>query len=238
MKRKSFLLLIISMIMVISIGCSKVNDNTNANTDENASVGLPSLTYIGHATVKIKTKEGKVIYIDPAYEKGDYNKEADYILVTHEHDDHNKISLCKKNDDTVIIRSKDALKDGEYKTFEYDGIKIEAVPSGGNANHSVSYCVGYIVTVDGISIFHAGDTSMNDETKKIIGKDIDYAMYPIDGQYNMDASEASEVADLIGAKKNIPIHEFDSGDVKKSDDFNVKDKLVLNYGETIQLEKQ
>ncbi len=237
MKRKSFLILIISMIMVISIGCNNRKDNTNNNTDENSNVETPSLTYIGHATVKIKTKEGKVIYIDPAYAKGDYSEEADYILITHEHDDHNKVSLCKKNNDTVIIRSKDALKDGEYKTFEYGNVKIEAVPSGGNANHSVSNCVGYIVTVDGINVFHAGDTSMNEGTKKILGKDIDYAMYPIDGQYNMNASEASEVADLIGAKKNIPIHEFDSGDVKKSDDFNAKDKLVLKYGETIQLAK-
>ena len=224
----------ISFLMIFTIIGVFISCNSSSKKD-NKEAKLPTLTYIGHASVKIKTKEGKVIYIDPAYDDGDYSERADYILVTHEHADHNKVNLCKQDDKTVIIRSKDSLSNGEYKTFNYDNIKIEAVPSGGNKNHSSDYCVGYIVTVDGISILHAGDTSMNDKTKEIKGKDIDYAMYPIDGLYNMDAKEATKVADLIGAKHNIPIHEYDEGKTKKSDKFTPKGKMILKYGETIHL---
>jgi len=70
------------------------------------------LTFIGHASMKIKTEEGAVIYIGPDY-KGDYSEEVDLILVTHEHQDHNQVGLCKPNDGCKIIRAKDAInKDG------------------------------------------------------------------------------------------------------------------------------
>ena len=227
MRKKIYVIGMIFILITSLVGCS-------SDSEKSSKKELPTLTYIGHATVKLKSKEGKVIYIDP-YEEGDYSEAADYILVTHEHEDHNVISKCTEKDDTVIIRSEDALVDGEYKTFDYDNIKIEAVPSGGNKNHSVTNCVGYIVTIDGVTVFHAGDTSMNDKTNDICGRSIDYALYPVDGTYNMDAEEATEMADLIGAKHNIPIHEYNMGDEKKSDNFKAKGKLVLKYGETISI---
>ena len=53
----------------------------------------------------------------------------------------------------------------------------------------------------------------------------------------MDAVVATEVAKLVGARKNIPIHEFDSKGSKKSDNFTPKGRLVLEYGQTIELTK-
>ena len=58
-------------------------------------------------------------------------------------------------------------------------------------------------------------------------KNIDYALYPIDGIYNMDAVEATEVANLVGAKNNIPIHEFNSGDERKQENFTPEGRLEL-----------
>ncbi|MDD6038653.1 MAG: MBL fold metallo-hydrolase, partial [bacterium] len=53
------------------------------------------MTFIGHASVKIKTTTGKVIYIDPYFPtKFSYREPADFILVTHGHSDHNNMSLC------------------------------------------------------------------------------------------------------------------------------------------------
>ena len=53
----------------------------------------PTLTYIGHASVKIVSSNGSVLYIDPAYNKWDYkNQPADYILVTHSHEDHKPVA--------------------------------------------------------------------------------------------------------------------------------------------------
>lgn len=199
----------------------------------------PSLTFIGHASVKIKSKEGDVVYIDPYYPEGDYNEAADYILVTHDHSDHNVISLCNQKESCQVITWSDALKDGEYMSYENESgtIKIEAVPSGGNPNHTVKSCVGYIVTVDGISVYHAGDTSMSEEKKLIAEKHIDYAMYPIDGVYNMGPEEATEVANLVGATYNIPIHGNDGKLKEDSERFTPEGKMSLAESEMIFLEK-
>lgn len=52
--------------------------------------GKTTLIYIGHAGVKIVSKSGTVIYIDPAYQykDDDYADAADVVCVTHGHDDH------------------------------------------------------------------------------------------------------------------------------------------------------
>lgn len=193
------------------------------------------MTFIGHASVKIVTTNGKVIYIDPYYPTVSYREPADYILVTHSHSDHNAVRLCTKKPNCLEINSWDALKDGEYQIFDDEDVKIEAVPSGGNVNHDVRRCVGYIVTMDGVSVFHAGDTSMNEHTQEIVGKKIDYAMYPIDGRYDMGPEEASEMADLIGATHNIPIHGDGDKYFQQREVFSGKGKRILQIGETIFL---
>lgn len=214
---------------------SSVISETSDSAEE-TSVGTSKMTFIGHASVKIVTSAGTVIYIDPYY-SGDYSQAADIILVTHGHDDHNNTSLCTENDGCQIIKWSDALVDGEYKTVEKDDVKIEAVPSGGNSNHDSAVCVGYIVTVDGVNVYHAGDTSMYDGLKEIADKQIDYAMYPIDGVYNMDVNEAMEVSDMIGAAHNIPIHGTDAIFSKQKENFTAKGALLLEPGDTIELIK-
>lgn len=209
-----------------------VSENTQQLTTEEA--GETTLTYIGHATVKIVAKDGTVIYIDPAFENGDYTEEADYVFVTHDHYDHVPSKDVVLKPDGKTVTHVEALHDGIYETFDYGNVKLEAVAAS-NANHNINECVGYIVTVDGITIYHAGDTSMVDQMKELAGKKIDYALYPIDGVYNMDAKEATEVATLVGAKNNIPIHELDEGSAKKSDNFTPDGKMVIAYGETIVL---
>ena len=64
----------------------------------------------------------------------------------------------------------------------------------------------YIVTVDGVSVYHAGDTSFAEETKCIAEKDIDYALYTVNNVYTMGSDEATKMANYIGARVNIPIH--------------------------------
>lgn len=216
---------------------NQLSENTQgaSNPASGSLKGETTLTFIGRASVKLVTKEGKVIYIDPYYPLGDYSEPADYILITHEHSDHNDPSICTQNEGCEIIKWSDALVDGEYKSYDFGNIKVETVPSGGNINHSVTNCVGYIVTVDGVSVYHAGDTSMSDGLKTLIGKHIDYAMYPVDGEYNMGPEEASEVANMIGATNNIPIHGNYRLFAKQCEEFSADGKLVLTDGETIVL---
>lgn len=201
-----------------------------------ASDDCAKLTFIGHASVKLVTSAGKVIYIDPYYSNDGYKEPADYILVTHAHSDHSAVSKCEQAEGCKVIRWSDALLNGEeYQTFEEDGVRIEAVPSGGGSNHNVRSCVGYIVTVDGVSVYHAGDVEMNERMEALVGRDIDYAMYPVDGRYTMNPQEASDMANMIGAKNNIPIHGDGDKYIQQALEFSADNKLLLIPGQTIYL---
>lgn len=77
----------------------------------NAGTGSDSLQSIGHASVKIKTRDGKIIYIDP-YQPGNYEDSADVVLITHAHSDHNNLSLVKQKSGCRIITYADANVNG------------------------------------------------------------------------------------------------------------------------------
>lgn len=216
------------------------SNSTDVSSDsEDVSVTAestgPTLTYLGHASTKIVTSKGTVIYIDPYYYEGDYSSSADIILITHDHSDHNKDSLCTKSEDCQLITAKTALVDDIYQTFTIEDVKIEAVPAGGNNNHPLGSGVGYILTFDDLTLYQAGDTSYIEEMDSLVDRNLDYALFPIDGKYNMDAVEATRVAGIVGAKNSIPIHEFDSNGSHKADDFTPENALKLDYGETIEL---
>ncbi len=190
------------------------------------------LTLIGHASMKIVTEEGVVIYIDPYYD-GDYSEPADIILSTHEHFDHNVIEKVTQKPGCRVIRVADALNpDLSHNSFEIKGVKIEAVTAGGNQNHHPDNTVGYLLRFDGKTVYHHGDTSKIPEMAALKDAAIDYAFFPIDGVYNMGPEEAAECAELIGAKHNTPMHFFD-GDPMKLNPPNV---LRMNYGDTIELD--
>ena len=220
-RKKLFALLSIFSTVILLSSCSK---------------DAATLTLIGHATTKIVTKDGTVIYIDPYFD-GDYETPADIVLVTHNHSDHNRVDLINKKDNTLVITEKEALKNEEYQKFEEKGITIEAVPAY-NQNHRVG-CVGYLISFDGITLYHAGDTSKIDSMVDLADKNITYAMYPIDGRYNMGPAEATECASLVKATYNIPMHT--SSDLQTFNENNVKEfnpdgKTVIKYGDSITLQ--
>ena len=70
------------------------------------------LLYQGHGSLRIVTREGKVIYIDP-YAGDGYDLAADLILISHGHQDHNAVNLIRnRNEDCRIISNTDALVNG------------------------------------------------------------------------------------------------------------------------------
>ena len=204
-----------------------------AGAAETAVQDKPTLTLIGHASVKIKTAEGVVIYIDPYY-AGDYSEEADIILVSHEHSDHNKINLCKQKTGCIVLRASDTInkKDGTYNIFDIAGVTVQPVPAA-NKNHKIDSSTGFVLTFDGLKVYHSGDTSKLDQMADLIALDIDYALFPIDGKYNMDGAEAMACAALVGAKHNTPMHYFDADPAAFAPD----NLLLIRYGETVALDK-
>ena len=194
----------------------------------------PTLTYIGHAHMMITTAEGTVIYVDPYKISGyTYTQNADIILVSHEHSDHNQVELVPQNDGCVVLRVKDTInKDGSYNAFTLGEVTVIPVPAE-NKNHDVKKTNGFIIQFDGITVYHAADTDKLDSMAGLRQYNVDYAFYPIDGKYNMGAAEAMESAALVGAKHDTPIHWFSADPAA----FTPDTLLFMNYGDTITLEK-
>ncbi|MBQ3378449.1 MAG: MBL fold metallo-hydrolase [Clostridia bacterium] len=202
---------------------------------------MATMTYFDHASLKLRSDKGTVIYIDP-FAPGDYSEPADVILVTHDHFDHNQTSLVTKKAGCRTITFKEAHEGGGYGTFEADGVKIEAVAAY-NKNHKKEECVGFIVTLDNVTVYHAGDTSKIPEMAALAARKLDYALLPMDGYYNMGAPEASECAAMIKAKHTVPIHVVPRGPDSKgvtfsreaADRLSCEGKLIVEAGETITL---
>ena len=197
---------------------------------------MSKLLFQGHGSYRITTNEGVVIYVDPFIGDG-YDKQADIILVTHEHHDHNKVELPNKKESTIIIRQENLKKGEIYSKTSILGVEIEAVQAY-NKNHDKSCCVGYVLRFDGITLYASGDTSLTDDMKeKLPSYNIDYALLPIDGIYNMDANEAIICADYINAKHTIPIHmkPMELFDMACALKFEHSSRLIVKDGEEITL---
>ncbi len=156
-----------------------------------------------------------VIYFDP-YELKKGKPKADIILITHEHFDHcspEDVRKIQKSDTTIITDSKSAQKlKGDVRVVKpgdsitVGNIKIEVHPAY-NTNKQFhprsSGMLSFLVTIDGVSIYHAGDTDLIEEMGNIRA---DIALLPVSGTYVMTAEEAVEAALKINPRIAIPMH--------------------------------
>ncbi|MGA1864436.1 MAG: MBL fold metallo-hydrolase [bacterium] len=175
--------------------------------------------WLSQSAVKIDAG-GQAIYIDPYKLKRE--DKADIILITHSHSDHFSIPDISKitTKDTVFIAPEDCVKDleevekdnvevmepGMKKTI--GDILIEAVPAYNvvktKFHPKANKWMGYILTINGIRIYHAGDTEKIPEMKDFT---CDIAMFPLGQTYTMNSvKEAAEAAMDVQAKIAIPIH--------------------------------
>lgn len=198
------------------------------------------LLYLGHASLRLETADGHVIYVDPyAGPAQDYELPADLILVTHGHYDHNDVAkVAHRQPDCRLITWVEALKNGEHQTFDLGYVKIQAVEAGYNPNHDPKNCVGYILTLNsGIKLYVAGDTSETPQMPSLAQDHLDYAFYPCDGVFNMDAKAAARAAEKVQAKYNIPYHTKPGElfDRQIAEQFDAPHRLIITPGETIVL---
>lgn len=193
------------------------------------------LLYQGHGSLRMTTDGGRVIHIDPFAGEG-YDAPADLILVTHQHHDHNCIDLPQKNPGCIVWQNYDALKNGEYQTLILDFAQVEAVQAY-NHHHDKDECVGYIVMVDGVSVYFAGDTGQTDQMSSMTDRKLDYAVLPMDSTYTMDIPETIRCAELIGARHTIPVHMSPGSlfDAERAEKFKTPGALIMRPGEKIRL---
>lgn len=168
------------------------------------------IVWLKHAGFKLKGS--RVIYIDP-YEVPAGQEKADIILVTHDHFDHldlKSIGNLAKGDTVVVhpkacsVKGFESLEMVENDTANVKGVEITAVPAYNiDKPFHKRGCLGYIVNIDGVKVYHAGDTDRIPEMKKIA---VDVALLPAGGTYTMDLSEAIKAAQDIKAEVYIPMH--------------------------------
>ncbi len=166
--------------------------------------------------------QGKVIYIDPVVI--DVTKPADFIFITHTHPDHLSLPDIKKimKEETLIICPKKVAKKLSGYTIkvvkpgdvlELEDIKCEAVAAYNikpkflwiKAHPQSAINVGYILTINGVRIYHAGDTDFIPEMKGI--KNVNVFMVPIGGdKLTMNPEQAAEAINTIKPEIAIPMH--------------------------------
>jgi len=197
---------------------------------------MAKLYYQGHGSFRITAADDRVIYVDPFAGDG-YDLPADLILVTHQHRDHNRTELCAQKPDCRIISNEEALADGVHQRFSFDGIAIEAVEAY-NRMHDPKKSVGYILTLDGVTLYASGDTSKTAQMETFAARALDYALFPCDGVFNMKLKEAADCARLAAAKHNIPIHLKPGAlfDAKRAVKWDAPNRLIVQPGEEILLE--
>nr|WP_319399582.1 MBL fold metallo-hydrolase [uncultured Carboxylicivirga sp.] len=187
--------------------------------------GSFTLHFIGHGTVYIEYK-GTFIHIDPWSKLTEYSKlpDADYIFITHEHGDHldkQAISEIIKGDTKIYapnvcnavlsaFDNVEYLNNGENITTTFGN--VETVPAYNiihmrNENkpfHPKGVGNGYILTIDGTTVYIAGDTENIPEMEKLKG--IDIAFLPMNLPYTMTPEMVAEATKMIQPKILYPYH--------------------------------
>jgi L-ascorbate metabolism protein UlaG (beta-lactamase superfamily) len=188
-------------------------------------IGDVELEWLGHDGFFIKNS--KMIYIDP-YNIKDDSEKADIILITHSHYDHCSFADLKKivKQGTFIVLTADSQSQitrfeevveirivEPWQELTFEDIKISTIPA---YNLDKSFhpknegWVGYIVKINGVIIYHAGDTDLIPDMQKLTGymqpgKQF-VALLPVGGRFTMSVDEAIEAAKIIKPTLAIPMH--------------------------------
>lgn len=185
---------------------------------------LSSIKWFGHASFMFSDKASgnRIYYVDPFELEGSSYEKADIVFITHAHYDHCDADAVMKvlKPTTVIVvpsgcREKLGVK-AEFvnvvpdKSYDVKGFKFRTVPAYNAKSERLQFhpegngWVGYVFSLDGQAIYHAGDTDFIPEMRQL-GM-VDVAMLPMGGTYTMDVDEAIEAANAIAAGITVPMH--------------------------------
>ena len=179
------------------------------------------LTWLGHSCVLLSGT--KKVLIDPFIEGGSVaSSDPDIVAVTHGHNDHMGETVALGRKTVAITEIARYLKAKGLPaesmnlggTHVVDGVSFTMTPAVHSStieeagpNFSGGSAAGYVIGMDGVKVYHAGDTALFSDMK-LIGElyHPDVAILPIGGRFTMGVAEAMVAANYIGAKTIIPVH--------------------------------
>jgi L-ascorbate metabolism protein UlaG (beta-lactamase superfamily) len=189
---------------------------------------MPKLTYLGHSAFLIESAKANLV-IDPFLTgnpkaaKKPADIKVSYVLLSHGHGDHvgDAIEIAKANKATVIAPFELAgycgSKGCEFHPqhigggFNYPFGRVQlTIAHHGSSNNEGAYMgepCGFLITIDGKTLYHAGDTAVFYDMK-LIGElhPAELALLPIGDNFTMGIDDAVKAAELVNAKRTIPMH--------------------------------
>ncbi|WP_459210984.1 metal-dependent hydrolase [Aquimarina rhabdastrellae] len=217
------------------------------------------ITFLGHNTLLI-TIEEKQVLIDPFISGNPLSKDiidineikADYILLTHAHQDHilDAEAIAKNNNATIVSNFEIT------SNYEKKGIKVHPMNHGGkwnfdfgtvryvNAIHTSSFPDGsyggqpggFVVEANGKVIYIAGDTALTMDMKLIpMQTTLDLAILPVGDNFTMGVDDAIIASDFVACDKVLGVH-YDTFGYIVIDKEEAKEKFASKNKELILLE--
>ena len=170
------------------------------------------VTWFRQSAFRLRSESGTSIFIDPWRVPAGAGP-ADLILVTHPHHDHydRKAIAGLSREGTAVVLPRSCASNGQNaitpgETFSTAGIRVTAVPAYNQAkafHPKGSSWLGYVIEVDGLRVYHAGDTDVIAEMRDLRP---DIALLPIGGLFAMDWRAGAEAARILKAGLAIPMH--------------------------------
>lgn len=199
------------------------------------------ITWLGHATFLVESKDGTRIITDP-FEAGSYDgavgyaaitDPADIVTVSHDHADHNAVD--------AVSGEPEVVRGAESRTIK--GIALRGL--GTYHDESRGQDRGrntiFVMEVDGIRVGHLGDLGhpLSDDEAESLGQ-IDVLLAPVGGYYTIGPEEAKKVAERLGARIIIPMHYKTDAlgfPIQPVDDFlRLMDRVERTNSTTLELE--
>ncbi len=225
---------------------------------------MVKLTYHGHSVFEIKTEQHSLI-IDP-FLSGNTNAKikpsqvkADYIILTHAHGDHlgDAFEIAKNNNATIIAVNELAnyaseqgckahnMHIGGGHNFPFGRIKFTIAHHGSSSpdGRYMGEPAGVVISINGKSIYHAGDTGLFLDMR-LIGEitPLDAALVPIGDNFTMGIDDAVKAVEFLNPKLAIPMHyntfgiiEADPEEFKRKVESIGKMCTILPPGESIEI---